>query len=142
MPGGGPHGVGPGQVTDDSELALCLFQALKDANPKDGLPAQNVAKMYHKWYDSDPFDIGNTCATAMSNPPEHMTIKAGLFNTGSKSNGALMRATPIAVWGRDLTVAQLAVAASEDAGLSHPNPTCRTCNAAYCCAIQSLISRP
>ena len=23
MPGGGPHKVGPGQVTDDSEMMLC-----------------------------------------------------------------------------------------------------------------------
>ena len=26
MPGGGTHRVGPGQFTDDSELALCLAQ--------------------------------------------------------------------------------------------------------------------
>lgn len=25
MPGGGPHFVGPGQVTDDSELATCMM---------------------------------------------------------------------------------------------------------------------
>ena len=25
MPGGGPHCVGIGQVTDDSELAMCLM---------------------------------------------------------------------------------------------------------------------
>lgn len=28
MPGGGPHGVGAGQITDDSELAMCLMWGL------------------------------------------------------------------------------------------------------------------
>ena len=32
MPGGGPHKVGPGQVTDDSELAMCLMQAIIESN--------------------------------------------------------------------------------------------------------------
>lgn len=32
MPGGGPHEVGPGQITDDSELAMCLLWGLVDAN--------------------------------------------------------------------------------------------------------------
>lgn len=32
MNGGGAHGVGPGQVTGDSELALCLMAGIADAN--------------------------------------------------------------------------------------------------------------
>ena len=28
MPGGGPFNLGSGQITDDSELALCLMQGL------------------------------------------------------------------------------------------------------------------
>ena len=32
IPGGGPHMVGPGQITDDSELALCLMQALLNSD--------------------------------------------------------------------------------------------------------------
>ena len=28
MPGGGCHKVAPGQVTDDSELAMCLLHGL------------------------------------------------------------------------------------------------------------------
>ena len=32
MPGGGPHKVAPGQVTDDSELSICLLKALKKGN--------------------------------------------------------------------------------------------------------------
>jgi ADP-ribosyl-[dinitrogen reductase] hydrolase len=32
MPGGGPHNVGPGQVTDDSELAMCLMWGIIKGN--------------------------------------------------------------------------------------------------------------
>jgi len=32
MPGGGPHSVAPGQVTDDSELAMCLMWAILKGN--------------------------------------------------------------------------------------------------------------
>ena len=31
MPGGGPHKIGAGQVTDDSELAMCLMKGLINA---------------------------------------------------------------------------------------------------------------
>ena len=32
MPGGGPHEVGPGQITDDSELAICLMVGIIQGN--------------------------------------------------------------------------------------------------------------
>jgi len=32
MPGGGYFNVGPGQVTDDSELSMCLLWALVEGN--------------------------------------------------------------------------------------------------------------
>ena len=32
MPGGGPHKVAPGQVTEDSELAMCLMWGLIEGN--------------------------------------------------------------------------------------------------------------
>ena len=39
MPGGGPFNCGPGQITDDSELAMCLMWALIDST--DRMPDQN-----------------------------------------------------------------------------------------------------
>ena len=91
MPGGGFFKVGAGQVTDDSEQAMCLMWAIVNSNTEiiernttalnnyegdDCLAelAQNVksakvdpneqAKMYKRWLGSRPFDIGgNTRAT-------------------------------------------------------------------------------
>ena len=53
-----------------------------------------------------------------------------------------MRVAPLAIWGHMLDPAVLAALASEDARLSHPNPTCRQASGAYCVALAHLIRRP
>lgn len=62
MPGGGILGVGPGQITDDSELALCLAHALVatgQARSHDQSQLQSTAAdMYCEWLNSRPFDLG------------------------------------------------------------------------------------
>lgn len=58
MPGGGPQKVAPGQITDDGELALCLLTGL--INGKGNLNLKEIVKMYAKWIESKPFDIGGT----------------------------------------------------------------------------------
>lgn len=57
MPGGGCHRVGPGQITDDSELALSLGWALCDTRPPT-LPLELIARKYAEWLESGPFDVG------------------------------------------------------------------------------------
>jgi len=32
MPGGGPHNVAPGQITDDSEMAMSLLKGIVESN--------------------------------------------------------------------------------------------------------------
>lgn len=53
-----------------------------------------------------------------------------------------MRCAPLAVWGHRLAPPTLAEYAALDAGLSHPNPTCADCSAAYVIAVAHLIARP
>jgi ADP-ribosyl-[dinitrogen reductase] hydrolase len=59
FPGGGAHGVGPGQFTDDGELALCLARGLATAPPP-AFPASAVAAQYAAWLAGPPgpFDVG------------------------------------------------------------------------------------
>ena len=57
MPGGGVWNVGPGQVTDDSEMALCLLRGLEQGAPP-SLPEEAIARAYSDWYNTGPFDIG------------------------------------------------------------------------------------
>lgn len=58
MIGKGPFDLAPGQVTDDSELALCLGMAL--AEGEGIMSLDRIGFYYGEWINSDPFDIGNT----------------------------------------------------------------------------------
>jgi ADP-ribosyl-[dinitrogen reductase] hydrolase len=50
----------------------------------------------------------------------------------SKANGSLMRATPLGIYGYQLTDEELAFIASQDSSLSHTNPS-------VCAAVASYI---
>ncbi|PRW32678.1 ADP-ribosylation Crystallin J1 [Chlorella sorokiniana] len=152
MPGGGCFDVGPGQFTDDTELALCLAYGLAGNPPSGGFPAQAVGREYVWWANSsEPFDIGVTTATAFSLPygqqvADHAAaIQGNVQNAqslASKANGALMRATPVAIWAHRLPAQAIAAAAAADARLSHPNQATQDANAAYVIAVASLIRQP
>lgn len=48
MPGGGVFKVGPGQITDDSEMAMCLLHAAYDDH--EHLNLDKIAENFGKWY--------------------------------------------------------------------------------------------
>lgn len=150
-PGGGPHGVGKAQFTDDTETLICLWSALKSSPPFAEYPADAAATNYCEWYRSGPFDCGRTCSlafdTARGEPVKtaaKMSADARLFSLHSQSNGALMRAAAIPVWGvsRGMNVLEIADAARQDAALSHPSPQCVEANAAYCAALGHMLRVP
>lgn len=128
LTGGGPFHVIAGQPTDDSELALALARSLVRCG---GYDEEDVRDAYRRWAASLPFDIGNTCASALI--PPYMP------NRDSKSNGALMRVSPLAVAyaGRPLEAAQFA---RTDAALTHPNSYTVDVNAAYTAALAAVIA--
>ena len=162
MRGGGCHRLQPGQITDDTELALALTHALLEAAtpitanaPHGGLPASCIARWYGRWMKSPPFDVGNTCAASMKDaqrmtaaddasdaPAKACMAAAERRSMGSKANGALMRCTPIPILYHRCSDAEIAAVAAADARLSHPNPTCQLTNALYAIAIAQLIRTP
>ena len=156
MPGGGPLYVGPGQITDDGELTLALWQAIKGYNPKDGFPILSIMRAYADWYDSSPFDIGQTCSFAFEaiadlfkavksiNEDDIYTLKWLIYNLNreSEANGALMRATGLATWiakYEDVDPFIGAEMAIEDASLSHPSEACKEVNAIYVYTLINLL---
>ena len=147
MVGGGPLHTAPGQITDDGELTLCLARALAGTST---FSIEKVALEYLAWYRSSPFDIGNATTNGLSGGlaaapgrvHEGMWRAAAAKNADSKANGALMRATPLGIWGGRVTEEDLAAAASADSALTHPNPTCRHASAVYCIAIRHLVRIP
>ncbi len=147
MVGGGPLRTAPGQITDDGELSLCLARALAGTST---FAVEKVAVEYLAWLQSNPFDIGNATTNGLSGGlvaapgevHEGMWRAAAAANVGSKANGALMRATPLGIWGWRLTEKDLAAAASDDCRLTHPNRTCQSASVVYCLALRHLVLHP
>lgn len=160
MPGGGPHHVGPGQITDDGELTLTLWKSLSLCSPQSTMDEITVSLMkgYANWYGSIPFDIGFTCGMAFETYAnlfsEHEsyrdegieTVEDAIkeverINDTSEANGALMRATALAVWisMNHISLEKGLECAKLDARLSHPNIVCQEANAVYVFAIVHLL---
>jgi ADP-ribosylglycohydrolase len=135
--GGGPFGCEPGQVTDDSELALALARSLVAS----GDDFDVIARAYVSWYKSHPIDIGHTTRMAFGLAGEitaerlwaHVERVNG--DPGKQANGALMRVSPLAIWATTHAPERLAELARLDARLSHPSPNCQESNVAFVVAI-------
>ena len=63
LEGGGLLRVGPGQVTDDSEMAMCLLGAAND--DVEYLNLNFIQEYFGKWRSSSPFDIGTTTSKGL-----------------------------------------------------------------------------
>lgn len=119
---GGTWNTIAGQPTDDSEMALLLARMLVKTGQYDPEAAR---KEYQYWLSSDPFDCG-------------MTISAGLRgnpNPDSQANGAMMRISPLGIFGVGFELDQVAEWAMQDAALTHPNKICQQTNALFAMGI-------
>lgn len=127
MADGGTFNTIAGQPTDDSEMALLLARSLAERGSYD---AETVFKEYRWWMDSQPFDMGNTIRQALQGAP----------NPASQANGAMMRISPIGIFGAGHTLQEVARWAKEDAAQTHPNLLCQQANELYAMAIAHAIS--
>jgi len=139
----GTWGTIPGQPTDDSEMALLLARVLLAEGTYN---AEKVARAYHFWHRSGPFDRGMTITHALRaiTPADLEAGRAAEAarsgaNTESQANGALMRISPLAIWGHALPAEELVAYARADAALTHPHPACGDANAAYVVALAHTI---
>lgn len=122
---GGPFRLSAGQPTDNSEMALALARTLVTH----GFDIDAITAAYRRWAESNPFDIGNTCADA---------LLRGVMNPQSQANGALMRISPVGVFcAHDPDAAR--DYARQDARLTHINEVCQDLNAAYAYAIARAV---
>eukprot|EP01006_Ploeotia_vitrea_P027063 TRINITY_DN59945_c0_g1_i1.p1 TRINITY_DN59945_c0_g1~~TRINITY_DN59945_c0_g1_i1.p1 ORF type:complete len:393 (-),score=20.50 TRINITY_DN59945_c0_g1_i1:93-1229(-) len=78
---------------------------------------------------------------ATDSPPwgNTMTTAARDHNGKTKSNGALMRCMPLAVWGHKLPLEDLVAAVRLECGLSHPSPECVDCECVYVIVAAQLV---
>ena len=148
MPGNmGPWRIAPGQVTDDSEMAMCQLQALCEMEPGKIQPIF-FAKWYQFWYQSRPFDMGITTQKGLAildhgMPKEQIVAMAYKnvlgVNFQSQSNGSLMRCTPMAVFCHKLEAKDMFNAIVSDVKFTHSNPIVHQVVFLYCYAISLLL---
>ena len=114
---GGPFNLSPGQFTDDSEMGLAIMSVL---NEKGYYDVEAVAKSYHQWYDSGPYDIGNATSAAVSkSSASKMKFIANTTNKTSLSNGFLMRLPFLISFYYNKDPRELLNAIDEDVQLTH-----------------------
>jgi len=138
--GGGPFAVAPGQTTDDTAMAVCIADSLREHG---AYVATDVAARYVAW-SRVTFDIGAQTRDAIRRVGEHPDPRgagiASWLQGGKRSagNGSLMRTTPIGVFfahndavRREATV--------DDALITHADPRCVLACAAHNGAIAAAV---
>lgn len=130
--GGGWLGLKPGQVTDDTDMSLCIARALLDSGRWD-LPG--IAEQFARWMKGNPPDVGATCRRGIRD----FMLKGQLEtppNDWDAGNGAVMRMAPVALFclgDEDL----LARRALQQAHLTHNHPL----SDAACVTVGQLVQK-
>ena len=123
---GGTWNTIAGQPTDDSEMALLLARMLADQGRYD---PEEARKAYLFWLDSNPFDCGMTISRGLRGRP----------NPDSQANGAMMRISPLGIFGANHNSQHVAEWARQDAAITHPHPVCQQANALFTMAIAHAV---
>ena len=123
---GGTWNTIAGQPTDDSEMALLLARMLAEHGRYD---SEEARKAYVFWLNSGPFDCGMTISSGLRGRP----------NPDSQANGAMMRISPLGIFGANHDLARVAEWARQDAAITHPHPVCRQANALFTMAIAQAV---
>ncbi len=123
--GGGPFRVVPGQVTDDTQLAVCLAESLAR---RGGLDLEDLSNRYLAW-QAHAFDVGTQTAAALealragARPRDAGRLVWEARSRQPAGNGSLMRTAPIGVFFA-FDAPALRAAARADSELTHFDPRC------------------
>jgi ADP-ribosylglycohydrolase len=123
---GGTWNTIAGQPTDDSEMALALVRQLLAHGAYE---ATLAFAAYQDWLASEPFDCGGSIRSALLGRP----------NYDSQANGALMRASPLGIFGATQPKHLVVEWAAADAALTHPHPVCLDANRIYVTSLSIAI---
>lgn len=133
--GGGWLNLKAGEVTDDTQMTMCVMNALMKTLNDEDLMGMNFMKEcrkeFIKWYESGPKDVGGQCSRAITYMKNgHL----GMYHEDSAlGNGSLMRAMPCAVLDKELL--------NELQGrMTHNNSECTQVIQVYSRLIQNYIN--
>jgi len=130
--GGGWLNLLPGQVTDDTQMTLCVARGIVQAREWN-LAA--IADRFAHWLSGGPADVGATCRRGILEYVETRRLSAAP-NEWDAGNGAAMRVAPVALYtlGDEELLSRLAV---EQAHITHHHPL----SDAACVSVGTMIQR-
>lgn len=147
--GGGPFGLVAGQITDDTQMAICIARSLLASPPDrrgfDRLNALDIATRYVAWYQH-AFDVGSQTSSALGVIQSGTDVMAAgrtvWHNSGRRAagNGSLMRTAPLGVALAGCPVEQIIEGALTDSLLTHADPRCVLAAASFDVAIAHAIN--
>jgi ADP-ribosyl-[dinitrogen reductase] hydrolase len=98
MIGGGVYDVAPGEVTDATQMTLCLAGSLADTG---GLHPEDVMERYGAWLESQPVHMGLTARVALISyrSGTHWDVASRrafeILGGPTAGNGSLIRCAPV-----------------------------------------------
>ena len=116
--GGGWLKLKPGQVTDDTTMALALGESILAAG---GVDADAAARAFDDWMRGKPVDIGATVRRGLLGYRKTGVPKTPL-NEHDAGNGAAMRVLPVALATLGNTEEEVRAACRTQAHVTHNNP--------------------
>ncbi len=130
--GGGWLKLSPGQVTDDTDMTLCVARGIVGSGRWDLGP---IADRFVHWLSGKPADVGTTCRRGIEEYMEKGRLEAPPDERGA-GNGAAMRVAPVALYalGDEELLSRLAV---EQARITHHHPL----SDAACVSVGTMIQR-
>jgi ADP-ribosylglycohydrolase len=139
--GGGPFGLPPGQVTDDTQMACCIAASL---GAHGTFVVEDVARRYVEWH-GHAFDVGNQTAAALraiAAGRDPRTAGRDVWEQNGRrpaGNGSLMRTAAIGVFFAE-DLGALRRAARADSEITHFDPRCVEACIAFDAAIASGVA--
>lgn len=125
--GFGPHGLAPGQWTDDTSMALALADSIAQA----GWDKADQLWRYLAWRQTGKysvtgylFDIGTTTRHAIDNFELYGTTTADP-DVANSGNGSIMRLAPVVIRYADSSTEELMQKARESSETTHASVLCK-----------------
>lgn len=142
--GGGWLNLPAGEITDDTQMALCIAQSIVE---RQGFDPEDISRKFVEWYQSNPPDIGNTTRHALrlleqgvawdeAGEQTHIDLRPR-----DASNGSVMRCAPVSLLAR-LDPQENARYSADSSRVTHANPLCTESCVALNAAIATLLNDP
>lgn len=92
--GGGWLGLHPGEITDDTQMTMCVMHAIMKKSKNHDEFQKVCEDNFVHWINTNPKDVGSQCARAIG---MIMCGRTAPIDNKALGNGSLMRAMPLAV---------------------------------------------